>query len=119
MTVKEFYEVSGSNYEEAIGRMTNDAFILRFLLKFINSDYGNNLINAYNNKNMHEVFEVSHAIKGVAGNLALTRLFELSSSITEKTRNLPEGELVNLDSEVTSFKEEFEKVVNQIKQIEN
>ena len=100
MNVEEFYSRIGGSYLEAKTRLANDALILRFLLKYKeNGDY-KQCIEAYEKKDFHAVFEASHALKGVAGNLALTPLFTVASKITEATRHLQEGEVPNIEIDV-------------------
>ena len=116
MTIKEFYEKHG-NYEEALSRLMNDAFINRFLLKFVDGDYLTVTNNAYEGKNFTGIFEATHALKGIAGNLALTELYSISSQICEATRNLKEGESVSLDEQMKKLNEIYLEVVKDIKEI--
>jgi len=97
MDVKRFYQTIGGNYEAALSIMMNDAFITRMLGKFFTNNTYGDVISSYENKDFAALFAASHALKGVAGNLALTPLFEISSVITEACRN---GQEPNLDAEI-------------------
>ena len=107
MNVKQFYIDVNGDYNKALSLMMNDILIAKLLGKFIANNSCDQLISAYENKNYREVFTASHALKGVAGNLALTPLFDLASSITEATRNSDD---VNIDKEVDELKKIYQIV---------
>ena len=115
MTLKEFYEEVQGDYNTALTRMMNDGFITRMLTKFTQGTYVEDIIKAYEAKDMKEVFAHSHALKGVCGNLALTTLYNVSSIITEATRNLNENEFINLDNELQSLKDIYSKTLVSFK----
>lgn len=117
MTVKEFYDAIGGSYEEALSRLMNDAFITRFLRKFHDGYSLKELNEAYQNNDAKKVFEVSHALKGVIGNLALTKLFNYASNITEATRNVSSLSEANIENELKSFNENFDKTLELIEKI--
>ena len=87
MNVKQFYIDTNGDYNDALRRMMNDALIVRMIAKFISRDSINGLISSYENKDFRAVFSSAQTLKGVAGNLSLTPLFEIASRITEATRN--------------------------------
>lgn len=99
MDVKQFYDTIGGNYSKSLETMMNDAFIQRMLLKFLDSSTYNDLLEASNNKDIQALFNVTHMLKGVAGNLSLTPLQLKAAAICEMTRNA-NGEIPNLDKEV-------------------
>jgi HPt (histidine-containing phosphotransfer) domain-containing protein len=107
MDVKKFYEEIGGSYQDALNIMMNDALISRMLTKFIAGDSVDKLLAAYEAKDYRAVFAASHALKGVAGNLALSPIFQLASKITEATRN-EDG--VNLDAEFAELKKTYELI---------
>ena len=86
MSIKELYQALGGNYEEALGRLYNDDLIKRFLKMFAANDFPVSLKRALDAKDARALFEAAHGLKGVAGNLALAPLYELSSSLCESTR---------------------------------
>ena len=114
MTVAEFYATIGGNYQEALGRLMNDDFIKRFVTKFSSDTHMESLQNAYALQDFKGVFEAAHGLKGVAGNLAFTPLFVAASGICEKTRNLPDGESVDLSSDIAQLKSIYDKTVSSI-----
>lgn len=99
MDVKQFYDTIGGNYAKALETMMNDVFIQRMLIKFLDSTTHNDLVKAYNEKNIQGIFNVTHMLKGVAGNLSLTPLQFKAATICEKTRNLSDYTL-DIDNEV-------------------
>ena len=109
MNVKQFYLDTNSNYQEALSRMMNDALIEKLVSKFISNNQYDALISAYENKDYQAIFTNAHALKGVAGNLALTKLYEIASAITEATRNDANP---NIDKEIESLKETYSLIVN-------
>ena len=87
MDVKQFYDTIGGNYAKALETMMNDAFIQRMLIKFLDSTTHNDLVKAYNDKDIQGIFNVTHMLKGVAGNLSLTPLQFKAATVCEMTRN--------------------------------
>ena len=109
MNVKQFYIDTNSNYEEALSRMMNDFLIEKLVSKFIANNQYSAIISAYDEKNYQEVFANAHALKGVAGNLALTSLYEIASILCEATRN---NATPNLDKEIETLKERYSLIIN-------
>ena len=104
MDIKKFYELTGSDYHAAISIMMNDALIERMINKFMENNSYQAIINAYQAKNIKEVFALAHSFKGVTGNLALTKLFQVSSELTEATRGKEEA---NVDGLIEQLKKEY------------
>ena len=107
MDVKGFYTEIGGNYKDALAIMMNDMLISRMLSKFINGDSVPQMISQYEQKDYRALFASAHSLKGVAGNLALSPLYELASIITEATRNSDD---VNLDNEISKLKSTYEGI---------
>ena len=117
MNVKEFYENNHGSYTTALNMMMNDDFIKRMLSKFISSNRSLEMIECYKNKDYKGVFEAGHSLKGVAGNLALTSLYDLVVPIVEKTRNYSNMTSINLDDEIASYQKEYEQIIAAIKEL--
>ena len=118
MTIKELYESINGDYNKAVSIMMNDSFISRMLIEFSKTELINELIEAYQNKDFKTVFEKSHSLKGICGNLALSPLYKLSSIITEKTRNYSEISNIDLDEEITKLNDEFQHLKELISQLQ-
>ena len=108
MDIKKFYLDTGSDYQRALSIMMNDMLIERMIKKFIETNSYDSLIKAYETNDVKEVFSLSHALKGVAGNLALTKLFEIASELTEATRNKEEADI---DNEISKLKSIYQNIV--------
>ena len=109
MDVKQFYLESKGNYNDALARMMNDALIVRMISKFMNDNAVLKMVSLYESKDYRTLFSNAHTLKGVAGNLSLTPLFEIASTITEATRN-EDG--ANLDKEIKELQETY-KVIQE------
>ena len=104
MDIKKFYELTGSDYQSALAIMMNDMLIERMIKKFMEHNSYQGIIEAYEANNIKDVFAQAHSLKGVAGNLALTRLFLVASDLTEATRDKSEA---NIDSEIEKLKKAY------------
>ena len=101
MNVKQFYiDIKGS-YDNALAIMMNDALIARMISKFMNSGTIEQMVSLYENKDYRALFAAAHSLKGVAGNLAFTSLYDIACVITEATRNSDDA---NLDKEIADLK---------------
>ena len=107
MNIKKFYEDTNSNYNSALSIMMNDMLIERMIRKFMENNSYNAIIDAYNAKNIKEVFVLAHSFKGVTGNLALTSLYNIASDLTELTRDKEEADI---DSEIAKLKTEYKLI---------
>ena len=114
MTAKEFYEITNGNYQNALNTMMNDDFIKRMLSKFAQNNAVGELLEAYDNKDFQKVFVAAHSIKGVAGNLALTGLYDKVIPIVEGTRNAEASSSINIDSEINDFRKEYNHLMSQL-----
>lgn len=113
MNVKQFYQDINGSYESALSIMMVDSLIERMLTKFFNDNCCKEIVAVYQNRDFQRVFVLSHTLKGVAGNLALTPLYEIASIITEATRNNNEPDISNeikrLDDIYNLMEESFRK----------
>ena len=107
MDVKQFYLDTNGDYNDALRRMMNDALIARMISKFMSGDSVKNMVSLYENKDYRTLFSSAHTLKGVAGNLSLTPLFNIANIITEATRN-EDG--VNLDKEIAELKQIYASI---------
>jgi HPt (histidine-containing phosphotransfer) domain-containing protein len=113
MNVKEFYSAIGGDYERALQTLMNDPFILKMLKKFASGNYYDELKKAREEEDVPHIFAITHTLKGVAGNLSLTPIYEKASSICEATRNKKDG--VDVSKEMDDL---IETTLSAIKRIE-
>ncbi|MDE5721124.1 MAG: Hpt domain-containing protein [Clostridia bacterium] len=86
MTLENFYEIIGGDYAGTKSRFLTDERIARFTAKFPADESFSNLEKAIAENNVEEAFRAAHTLKGVAGNLGFTALFEISQTVTEILR---------------------------------
>ena len=108
MTLKELYEKIDGNYEQAVNVLRVDKLIDKHIRKICESDVVNRLIDTEKELDPTALFEAAHAMKGVCGNLGLTRLADMASQIAEEFR--PGNERKMSDDEVRD-------VIEQIKEL--
>lgn len=112
MNLKECYEQLEGNYDETIQRMMNEAFVERFITKFLDDKTYDAMMTAVDTGNVPEVFKGAHTMKGVAGNLGFTKLAAVSSALTECLRGKDSGEL---DTKlIEDFKAAYKQVVDAV-----
>ena len=115
MDVKEFYNGVKGNYQGALSIMMNDMFIARMLTKFMSGNAIDQLVSLYEQKDYRGVFAAAHTLKGVAGNLAITPLYDIASVITEATRNKDDAditkEILELKKIHELIKEQYQKYI--------
>ena len=86
MTVAELYQNIDGNYESALRIMMNDALISRFIMKLPAGDSFQKLQDAMAANDAAGIFESTHALKGVCGNLGLNRLSAMAGDLCEEFR---------------------------------
>ena len=79
----------GADTEEALKRcMGNETFYFKLVKMALADDNFRKLDEAFEASDWKAIFDAAHAIKGVAGNLGLTPLFDAASELTELLRPL-------------------------------
>lgn len=86
MTVKEFYEITGGDYDRVTELLLKDKLIKKFVLKFANDGSYNSLKEAIANGDIEASFHAAHTLKGVSANLGFVRLQSAVSDLTEQLR---------------------------------
>jgi len=86
MTLQECYAKLGGDYEGACKRLMNEKMLARFLQKFPDDPSMQLLLDAVKAENIETSFRSVHTLKGVAGNLGLTALFNVAVNLTEQLR---------------------------------
>lgn len=90
MTIQECYEKMGGNYGEVVGRLRTDERVQKFLMLFLKDTSFSDLANGIETGNVELAFRAAHTLKGICGNLSLTKLLALSESLTEALRGKSE-----------------------------
>ena len=115
MSVKEFYAAIGGDYDRALQMLMNDAFITKLLKKFAEGSYYDELRKAREDNDVPHTFAITHTLKGVAGNLSLSPIYEKASAICEATRNKKDG--VGVSKEMDDLIETTSSVIKKIEEL--
>ena len=116
MTVQECYEAFGGNYEEVVSRLRTDDRITRFLKLTLGDGSYQLLVDSIATNNVDEAFRAAHTLKGVCGNLSITRFGQSSSALCEYLR---EHRVID-DTVMSMFetvKADYELTMSCIKQL--
>lgn len=105
MELREVFAAAGGNYEDAKSRISSDAVLKKFLIKFLSDTSFCSLEKAVGEGSFQDAFCAVHSLKGVASNLGLKNL-ELSS--TELSSYLREHKGSHIEVKICD--ELFEKV---------
>lgn len=94
MTVRECYQYMGADYEDVLRRLKTDDRICKFLTMLLRDPSYSALEQALNSRDYETAFRAAHTIKGIAMNLSLTRLTQISSQLTEALRPRTENDVI-------------------------
>lgn len=86
MSLEAFYEKTGGNYEEILGRLRSPKMIQRFAKMYAADPSWKQLHDALDQGNNEDAFRAAHTLKGVSQNLGFTKLYEVSAELTEELR---------------------------------
>lgn len=87
MTLKNFYDAIGGDYQDVISRLRSERLIQKFVLKFLTDGSYGTLCQAMSEDNREEAFRAAHTIKGVSQNLSFRKLSASSADLTEYLRS--------------------------------
>ena len=90
MEIAEMYKEVGGDFSDAMVRLGNEERIKKFALMFPRDDSMQNLRKAISDGDIKASFQAVHTLKGVAGNLSFTALYQAASDLTEQLRPLEE-----------------------------
>ena len=86
MTLQELYAKIGGDYEQAIRVLRMEKLMDKHIRKLTKNGVVDALLAAGETMDPTQLFETSHAVKGVCGNLGLTNLAAVATEITEDYR---------------------------------
>ena len=110
MTVEQLKAI-GCNTSEGLARcMNNEAFYLMLVNKFIATTDLSKLENALKSNDLDTAFKEAHSLKGVAGNLSLTPLFNVLIEMVEPLRNKEEKDYLPLFSKLKDLFEQLKSL---------
>ncbi len=111
MTLQELYEEIGGSYEQAAKVLRVEKLIDKHIRKFTKNSVVENLLAAGETLDPEQMFETAHAVKGVSGNLGLTKLYDLSSELSDEFR--PGNARQHTDDEVRAKLAEVKEVYDR------
>ena len=116
MSLRECYERLGADYEDMFSRIGNEGLMKKFLQMFLEDESYAQLLQALKEEKAEEAFRAAHTLKGVALNLALTKLVSSASGLTETLRGgkIPD----NIADMVEAVTKDYEQTVKAIAELE-
>ena len=86
MTLQELYQSIGGDYDQVMRILRMEKLVDKHIRKFSKNGVVERLLDARQSMDPAELFEASHAMKGVCGNLGLKNLCDIASKISEEYR---------------------------------
>ena len=86
MTLPELYQIIEGDYDRAIRVLRVEKLVDKHIRRLTGNGVVDALIAAGETMDPTQLFETSHAVKGVCGNLGLVKLSELSAEVSEEFR---------------------------------
>lgn len=86
MTLKELYEIIHGDYDQAIRVLRVEKLMDKHIRKLPQGGTIEALLDAGETMDPTALFETSHAVKGICGNLGLVKLAAAASEISEEYR---------------------------------
>ncbi len=113
---KEELEKCGINYRQGMIRfMNNESLFEKFLLKFKDDKSYLKLKQALEQKDCEQAFHEAHTLKGLAGNLAMDALADVTSDVTEALR----AENFELGSQLMCHVDkQYEQIIQLLEKLE-
>jgi len=116
MKLKEAYVAMEGQYDDVYRRIPNDESIVRFLKKFKDSSDFSTMLEAFDKKDYRGVFEASHNLKGMCGNLSLSKLTMSCTAVCESVRHGDPSE--DITPLVNKAKADYDKVIKVIENLD-
>ena len=117
MTMRDYYVMMNSDYDDVFSRLRKDERILKYLRMFAQSTDLADFEAAYQSKNYADAFRFSHNLKGVSLNLGLTPLSTSSSVLCEAFRSQTEP-TIDVEPLLAEVKKAYSDILNVIASIE-
>lgn len=114
MTLQDFYQTIGGNYDEVMRRLTKEERIRKFVIRFLEDDSFDKLCEAKEKGDDLEVFHAVHTLKGISLNLGFKGLYEACSEMTDAVRG---GIKLQNEALYEAVCNKYHKTVINIKQL--
>lgn len=86
MDIRDCYSMMNADYDEVLRRFGSEAMVKKFALRFLNDLSYKELTEALAENNGEDAFRAAHTLKGICANLGFSKLYSVSSELTEKLR---------------------------------
>lgn len=116
MNLPEFYAAIGAEMKDVLRRLGSEGLIQKYLLKLPNDPTYVLLTNAMQKKDYEQAFRAAHTLKGIALNLGLTPLHEVSQELMELLRN-GSPDLETADVLLQQVSDVYQSILAKIKKI--
>lgn len=117
MELREFFSNVGGDYDEVMSRLGKEERVVKYLLRFIESDPIADFDKALKENNIEECFRNLHSIKGMCLNLGLGNLEKSSSQLCEEYRNgVPQRDVTDM---ISRTHKDYDDTVEAIKALSN
>lgn len=101
--------------EGSLARFGNmESFYIKFLKKFVDDKSFETLSSGIENKNLKDIKDGAHTLKGVAGNLGLKKIYDISKKLMEINDEIDE----NIIMLYKDLKNEIEKTKEVLKNLD-
>lgn len=119
---KKQLEENGVDVDATLKRfMGREAIFMKFILKFADDRSCKEIRLALENQDIQAAFERAHSLKGVAGNLGITRVYTLAAQLSDLLRGKQQVQEVDLDqvmetqSQLEDASERIYRLIEQYK----
>ena len=112
MNIIEKLNEYGCNTKEGLERCLNkEDFYIKLLKMAVSDNKVYELKDSINAKDYDKAFGISHTLKGVYANLAITPLYNLLYNLTEELRNKVDKEYSDEINEIITLFEKIKKLI--------
>lgn len=115
MTTRECYDKMGGNFDDVMQRLGSENFIRRFAVRFLDDTSFQMIKDGIASGDAELAFRGAHTLKGVCSNLGFTKLYEVSSDLTEILRN---RELNGYEVAWNEVEKQYQITIEAIKELD-
>ncbi len=111
MTLREFYEKTGADYDEVIRRLISEKLILKYIKKFPEDCHFEQLRKSIQEEDYETAYRAVHTLKGLCLSLGFVTL---SKPVIELTEELRVGITENAGTHFSAISKEYADVIEWI-----
>lgn len=119
MTISQFYDTIGGNFNEVKSRLTSEKTVRKFVLKYADDKTFEALENSLKDNDLKSAFRAAHTLKGICLNLGFSDFFKVTNELTEYLRPLDDSiEREQIENLFSQMKNKYKILINTISQID-